>query len=417
ITEGDLEKYGWRQKDDNDRIDNLLLYSVCRGAVHFLVTNDKEIHSKARNAQIQEQVHYSYQFLEYLKSQQDSKTSPIAGVEEIYLHEIEVGQPFFDSLRRGYPSYNEWYLKKAQEQRKAWCVRNKDSGEVYAICIYKEEESPVITDNGNPLEGKALKLCTLKVGESVRGRKLGERLLYSAFRNAEDKAIPYVYVHIFGEEYDKLVSLCEDYGFQSCGKYQARDEAYIKRMIPPELPDESTAPIDYALKYYPHYLDGPEVRKFIVPIKPQYHEDLFPDISWFARGLYVSDQTLYNSQSNTIKKAYICHSSTRKIRPGDLLLFYRTHDRKSIECIGVIEQIYSGNDIEKVIPMVSKRTVYSRKEIQEWLKKKTLILLFRLMQTFPAITSQELIKAGITGPIQSIRNITHEQYTEISSGV
>ena len=417
ITEGDLEKYGWRERDDNDRIDNLLLHAVCRGAVHFLVTNDKKIHSKARSAQVQEQVHYSDQFLEYLRSRQDGKSSSLAGVEEVYLHEIAVEQSFFDSLRRDYPSYDKWYRKKAQERRKAWCVRDKNSREVYAICIYKEEERQAITDNGDPLDGKALKLCTLKVGESVRGRKLGERLLYFAFRYATDKEIPYVYVHIFGEEHEKLVSLCEDYGFQSCGKYKGRDEAYLKRMIPPRSSDESDSPLDYALLYYPHYIDGPEIRKFIVPIRPQYHEDLFPDISWFAEGLYGSDQSLYNPQSNTIKKAYICHSNTAKIRLGDLLLFYRTHDRRSIECIGVVEQTYHGNEIEKVISMVSKRTVYSREEVEEWLRKRTLILLFRLMRTFQPISREALTQAGIAGPVQSIRNITHEQYTEISSGV
>ena len=410
LTQGDLEEYGWTQNNDNDRIDNMLLHAVCRGAVHFLVTNDKEIHSKARKAQIQEQVHFSDQFLAYLKSQEDEDSYRLVGVKEIYLYEIDVRQRFFDSLRKGYPCYDEWYQSKAQEQRKAWCVSK--NGVVHAICIYKQEERPLINDSDIPLDGKALKLCTFKVGEGVRGRKLGERLLYFAFRYATEKKIPYVYLHVFGEEHEKLVSLCEDYGFQLYGEYNGRDEAYLKRMVPPAQPNEEHDPLNYAVMYYPNYFDGPEIEKFIVPIRPEYHEDLFPDVSWFAEGLYASDQSQYSPQSNTIKKAYICHSNTRKIQPGDLLLFYRTHDRKSIECIGVVEQTYYGNEIHKVQPMVSKRTVYSKEEIEKWLRRKTLVILFRLMRVFPPINRKVLTEAGISGPIQSIRSITHEQYTQ-----
>ena len=264
LTQHDLEKYGWSQNNENDYIDNLILHAVCRGAVHLLVTDDKKIHSKARKAQVQEQVHFSDQFLAYLKPQKkDEGFRSLVGVEEIFLYEVDIEQSFFDSLRKGYDGYDKWYLEKAQEQRKAWCVRN--NGVVYAICIYKEEERPLINDNGTPLDGKALKLCTFKVGEDVRGRKLGERLLYFAFRYATENNIPYVYLHIFGEEHEKLVSLCEDYGFQPCGKYNGRDEAYLKTMISPGIPNDENDPLDYAVRYYPNYLDGPEIRKFIVP--------------------------------------------------------------------------------------------------------------------------------------------------------
>ena len=62
--------------------------------------------------------------------------------------------------------------------------------------------------------------------------------------------------------------------------------------------------------------------------------------------------------------------------------------------------------------MVSKRTVYSREEIEEWLQTETLVILFRLMRTFPPINREVLTEAGISGSIQSIRSITHEQYTQ-----
>lgn len=408
LSDAELQEYGWKQESDNDRIDNLLLHALCRGAAHFLVTNDKGIHRKARQAQVQEQVHYLEQFLAFLESQVGKEAPPPFGIQERYLHEFPVKQPFFDSLREGYDKFNEWYLRSAKTQRKAWCISDDDT--LQAICIYKREKKPRIIDGGPLLDGDALKLCTFKIGHAVRGRKLGERLLFTAFKYAVEKDIPYVYLHTFGKEQGMLVSLCEDFGFQLAGKYQGRDDVYIKKMHPPERPEAEVSPLDYAVAYYPHYIDGQEVEKYIVPIKPQYHNELFADISDNARGLFANDPRMYGPQANTIKKAYLSRANTKSVRPGSLLLFYRTHDRRSVECVGVVEQIYRGRDIGKVLPLVSKRTVYSKKEIENQLQRETLIILFRLLRTFPPIRHVVMERAGIKGPIQSMRKITHAQY-------
>ena len=206
-----------------------------------------------------------------------------------------------------------------------------------------------------------------------------------------------------------LVSLCEGYGFQAVGKYKDRDEAYLKDMFPPRTSDCTYDPLTYAVKYYPNYLDSPAIAKFIIPIRPQYHEALFPDISVFARTLFSDDQSQYTLESNTIKKAYICHSNTTRIRPGDLLLFYRTVDKKSIECVGVVEQIYRGRDINKVLSMVSKRTVYSEEKIRDWLQREILIILFRFLRNFRPVSREMLLQAEIKAS-PTIREISHEQY-------
>lgn len=409
LSSEELLNYGWRQTSDNDRIDNLLLHALCRGAVHFLVTNDKGIHRKARQTKCQEQVHYLDQFLVYLDSQISEEPPPPFGIEDKYLHEFGVNQPFFDSLREGYLGFDSWYMRSAQSQRKAWCISNEN--EIQAICIYKREVNPRIVDHEEPLDGEALKLCTFKIGREVRGRKLGERFLYTAFKYANENDIRYVYLHTFGAEQEMLVSLCEGFGFKFAGTYNGRDEVYLKDMAPPLSVSSDITPLNYAIDYYPNFLDGEEVSKFLVPIRPEYHNDLFADISDMARDLFANDASMYGPQSNTIKKAYICHANIKVITPGSLLLFYRTQDRMSVECIGIVEQIYRGKDLNKVLPLVSKRTVYSRWEIETLLKKETLVILFRLMITFPPIYFESLQRVGLHGPFQSIRKITHEQYT------
>ena len=78
--------------------------------------------------------------------------------------------------------------------------------------------------------------------------------------------------------------------------------------------------------------------------------------------------------------------------------------------MGVVEHTYRGCEIDRVLPLVSKRTVYSKEEIEKWLQKDTLVILFRFIRDFAPISRKVLVEAGIKGPIQSIRKISHEQY-------
>ena len=148
LTESRHREIWMEPANENDQIDNLLLLAVFRGAVHFLVTNDNQIHAKARRVGIQENVHYPEQFIAHLSTQAEQTAPPPPGIEEIFLHQVGVEQPFFDSLRRDYDSFDDWYRAKAKERRTAWCIRDGET--VYAICIYKRErlpKSPILAEN------------------------------------------------------------------------------------------------------------------------------------------------------------------------------------------------------------------------------------------------------------------------------
>jgi len=410
LGEAELERYGWRQENENDRMDNLLLHALCRGAVNYFITEDRGIHKKAQKAEVGERVHYVAQFHNHLASLSQEELSPPGGIERGFLYQLDVQQEFFASLREGYEGYDQWFKKVAEKKRQAWCITNNETKTVQAICIYKEEDTPeIINDRGDKLDGAALKLCTFKVGENIRGRKIGERLLYTAFQYAAEKKIPYVYLHIFGEEQEMLVSLCENFGFQGWGTYKKRDQAYAKTMRPPTSPDAPPDPLEYAIRYYPLYADDRSIKKFIVPIRPEYHQDLFPDAETH-HNLFSDDSSQCTPEANTIKKAYICHSGIKKIERGSLLLFYRSDDHRDIRCIGVVEQVYRGDKIDDVLPLVSKRTVYSKLQVAEWMEKETLVILFRFMRGIEPVGRAELKQSGVRGAIQSIREIDHDVY-------
>ncbi|OPY22903.1 MAG: hypothetical protein A4E27_01669 [Methanobacterium sp. PtaU1.Bin242] len=149
-----------------------------------------------------------------------------------------------------------------------------------------------------------------------------------------------------------------------------------------------------------------DVNKFIVPIRPEFHRRLFVDykerqtsITEFAGEFIV--------EGNTIKKAYICNA-VRKMTPGDLIFFYRSHDLKEITTLGIVEKVFSDRNKEDIIQTVGKRTVYSEKEIEEISIKRTFVILFVMIMNLPKpIILNELKKRNVLKAApQSITNIT-----------
>ncbi|WP_301705265.1 MULTISPECIES: GNAT family N-acetyltransferase [Bacteroidales] len=409
LSDQECNELGLSQSNDNDRVDNNVLFALYRGAVHLLVTNDEGIHRKASKIGLQDKVYRLGQCLLLL---QRYTTDPFVfdytGVKERFLYEINKNQPFFESLRQSYDGFDKWFQKCATDKRKCWCIEDGDSN-VVAICIYKHEQDARLTDNGEIIHGRILKLCTFKVDPKARGKKLGERLLYIAFDYCVKNDLDWVYLHTFGEEQKTLVGLCTDYGFSCLGKYK-QDDVYIKPM---KLRDDDCNSLESLIKYYPYFQDNESVQKFIIPIQPQFHEDLFPDFSNMKGTLFEKDQSLYTCQGNTIKKAYLCHAKIKTIRKGDIILFYRSKDRKSIQCMGIVEDVLFSENIDEVFPAIAKRTVYKYSDIQNILKKRTLVILFRYKALDKEISNQSIVDAGVKGYIQSIRKIDNEQYSAL----
>ena len=410
-TSTDLQELGWKQNGGHDKVDNLLLFSLKRSAVSFLVTEDRGIHKKAAKAGLSDRVFFTEDYLSYLRNppRKDGfvPTVTFVSVETKFLYEIDVEDVFFDSLRQGYPGFNDWYHRKSEEGRQAWTILSGDV--ISALCIYKEERDEKVTTAGNILRGRSLKLCTLKVADL--GKKYGERLLYVAFNYATDNKFDYVYIQVQEEKHGYLVSLLTDFGFQKYGDYNT-DATYVKDMrvgVRKGSMDRNDY-VKYAIAHYPHIIDV-GVKKYIVPIRPNYHDMLFPDRNQY-QDLF---QAGLSSESNAIKKAYLCKSPIRDMKPGDLLFFYRSKDSQSICSVGIAEKIKRFTNADDLISFVSKRTVYTHGEMRKFIRKgKVLAILFRLIRYLKLpVERKSLLDNGIIGQIQTIREMSERTYRQL----
>lgn len=401
----------------NDAADNEILYALYCDAAHALVTEDRGIHDKARTRGLADRVYTIQTAEDWLRRLHEQIPVQLPNVEEVSLYALtpHLGSEFFDSLREGYPAFDNWFREKARGNLSAW-VTWESPGTLGAICIFARQVDQVITQDGLSLPGAALKLSTFKVGPSVRGRKIGELFLKAAFHYATANRLENIFIHGDLDLHHFLFELLEDFGFSQVGIHpgtDGRDVSYLKRhpVIPPE---DAIQPFEYLCQYFPHFQSGPNVKKFVVPIKPEYHRILFRDYKSPAdRQFLLFEPT--NTACNAIKQAYLSHAQLNGINPGDVVLFYRSEDERAITSLGIVEDYQSLTDAAAIARLVSRRTVYTMTEIERMALQTTKVMLFRLVRHFDNPVSHVWLQENglVKGNIQSIRSITHQVFERI----
>lgn len=397
------------ETDENDAADNDILYALERNAVHALVTEDHAIHRKAQLRGLGNRVFYIQTAEDYLTRLYSEKPVSLPNIQSVNLYQLDVAAPFFDSLRVGYSKFNQWFTRVSQEGRKAWISGGVN--ELKALCIYAIQENEIITKDKQILEGKALKLCTFKVGEGARGNKIGELFLKAAFRYATDNKIENIFITVKPGEHLFLVNLLADFGFKNHGENEDGDLVFVK-WHPVDSPLDILAPFDYMRDYFPHYRADADIRKYLVPIRPNFHDILFPDYPKPQPDLFGA---VASAVGNAIKLAYLSNAPQSQIKAGDVVLFYRSDDLKAVTSLGVVERFYVSKNPEEIATLVNRRTVYNMDQIRSMAQKPTKIILFRLIGHFksPVSYRQMLEKNLLAGPVQSITNITDVVFEKI----
>lgn len=395
----------------NDACDNEILYALECDAVHALVTEDRGIHGKARARGLGDRVYTIQTAEDWLRRLHEPRQVSLPNIQDVPLHSLtpQLATSFFDSLRDGYDGFDNWFKGKAKDGRRAWSYHDKNDL-LAAICIYAVQSDEEVNDAGERLPGQALKLCTFKVGETVRGRKIGELFLKAAFRYATENACEHLFIHAESKQQDFLIRLLEDFGFEEQGTYSG-DLVLVKRHPRTGPSIDALPPLDYTRKYFPHFRRDALVQKFLIPIQPHFHDTLFPDYSPHQQRLFG----LAGSVGNAIKLAYLCHAQTNAINAGDVLLFYRTNDEMAITSLGVVDRFEVLNDAARIASLVSRRTVYSIEEIEEMAKRRTKVILFRLVEHFPhSVPYDRLLREHVvSGPIQSIRKVPDDAFSRV----
>jgi hypothetical protein len=398
-------------QNSHDYIDATILYSIYRNAADFLITEDRGIHKTAIRAGIEDRVFLIEEARSFFKKNFTNETiyQPLA-IKKVPLYLLNIDDPIFNSLKNEYKDFPKWWANKCREQCHARVFFKEDKS-LGALLIWKIENEAILGDPILPVK-KRLKISTFKVTHN--GYKIGELFIKMSIEYAIKNGIDELYLTHFRKPEDDLIRLIEDYGFYLASIKQGED-IYVKDLI--VVHHENTSLSQISKKYYPSFYDGTQVRKFIVPIRPLYHDRLFVEVS--------KDINLFEGvgelivEGNTIKKAYLCHSNSKKIQQNDVLVFYCSETRKSVSAIGVVEHIYLGmRNAEEVIRHVGKRSVYKINDIERLVSKPTMVIVFKLHFYLPNPLSYKFLynHKVLSGPPQSIVEISHDKYLLVKDG-
>ena len=281
------------------------------------------------------------------------------------LKNIDLKEPFFDSLRLDYAGFDAWYKRKADGGRKAFVLYGQQG--LLAFVFLKSEIDECIEDVEPPLEPcRRLKVGTLKI--EAHQTNLGERALKIIF----DEAILYRFEEIYLTSFPKhtsLIKLLETYGFKQIGR-KGGELVLAKSM--------ASSSGDIQCDYPRFSLDR---RVFLLAVKPEYHTELFPDSILNNEQAQSKGLIQDCSHTNSIRKVYISRNrEVTTLREGDLLAIYRTSDeqapahyRSVVTSICTVREVKAKEcwkNYEEFLKDVLPYSVFSREELTNFYHQK-----------------------------------------------
>jgi ribosomal protein S18 acetylase RimI-like enzyme len=417
LSQTDLEADFGPLKRPNDLVDATLLHALRSDAVDFLVTQDKGLHERAlrSSAELARRVLFVGDAVDLLTQTYEPKQVPIRHVAEVEAHTINHKDRFFDSLREGYPEFDDWWREKCVRQhRPCWVVYDDDE---LAGLIVRKDESASDTDAATKAD-KILKICTFKVAPDKRGVKLGELLLKQVLWYAQRNGYKLAYLTTYRDQ-AALINLLEFYGFYNAGNKPDGELIYERSFSSAKLLyDPSIGVFEAARKNYPRFLVTDKVRGFGIPIKEDYHDTLYPDL-WkpmqrdFFLGASRADRP--SRPGNTIRKVYLCRAPSNLGASGSLLFFYKSASKEepsqAITTLGILESVTLAKSTRELMQLTGGRSVYSESQLQEWgaTNERPVKVINYLLVAYlePPVGLKELRQLGVVNdnPQQSIYEI------------
>lgn len=221
--------------------------------------------------------------------------------------DINLDDPFFDSLKRNYAEFTDWFMRKAVSGESAYILTNA-KGLIDAFLYLKIETESVSDIEPSLEEGVKIKVGTLKV--NAHGTRLGERLVKKIFDYAVVNNADIVYVTVF-DEHESLIDLLIRYGFTQYGFKQTingKEKVLVKSMR--EIHNDLL--LDYPL------IQTKEARKFVLSIRPEFHSKLFPDSILNNEAPYDIIRDV--SATNSIHKTYLCYMrGVQELKANDVV--------------------------------------------------------------------------------------------------
>lgn len=329
-----------------------------------------------------------------------------------FFKNINLADPFFNSLKEDYKEFEEWFRKKAAE--KAYYYEDEKGIQAF---LYLKIENDALTDINPPLpKKKRIKIGTLKI--NPHGTRLGERFIKKALDHAVVNDIKELYVTVF-EKHKPLIDLLMRYGFEHIAwktTHNGTELVLLKDL------NKFTGDV---LKDYP-LVSTKNTTPYLLSIYPEYHTRLFPDSILHNEQNYDLIKDI--SHTNSIEKVYICWmDGVLDVKPGDPIIIYRTTDipnraeyRSVATSICVLKELKTKNHFHSLsdfLQYCSKYSVFDQNELVSFFDREKLYV---MRMTYNLALSKRLIRKNLIELCDLDRNsywgimkLTEQQFVKI----
>lgn len=363
----------------NDFVDNQLLYEVYCNRADILITEDRRMRNKALHLGISSRVFSINSFITKCVSEYPALIDyKVLSVKKEIIGSIDSKDPFFDSLRKDYDGFDEWFSKKCDEEAYVCRSDKKILGFLYLKIEGPDENYSDIVPTFSTC--KRLKVGTFKVDST--GFRLGERFIQIIFDNAIRQQAAEIYVTLFNNrpELDALNALLERWGFVHYGikRHAVENETVLVKRL--GVYDENKS----VKQNFPNIKS--KHRVYFLPIEAAYHTRLFPDsILRTENGINILEN---KPEQYSLQKVYISFSFKKEMRPGDILAIYRkgiTTGRKAFESVVttvcVIDEVkWDFQSMDEYLEYCENRTVFSKDELKNfWNRTKGKLLVLKII--------------------------------------
>ena len=408
-------------KTVNDAVDNQLLFEIFCNRADILITEDRAIFTKAEKLGLSERVFSINGFISKCVSENPELLDYKAlSVKKITIGEINIDDPFFDTLKKSYHTFSNWFSKKCDNDAYICC---DDKGNIMGFLFLKLEGTDEPYNDIKPVFApkKRLKIGTFKV-EST-GFRLGERFIKIVFDNAIINDVDEIYVTMF-KNLPETKALCEllvRWGFFEYGIKTTEDgieTVYVKKL--------KSIMFNSIKKDYPNLLY--KGSKFILPIRAEFHTKLLPDS--IMKNENEDDFIGNDPYKYALQKVYITWGDTKYAKQGDYILFYRmgpegTYKRFSstVTSLGIVDEIVKGfSSKQDFMNHCQNRSIFTKEELNRFWdnhRNNLKIIKFIYIATLNnKITLDTLRNLGVVGNVEGPRPfhiISDKEFDDIMS--
>lgn len=276
-------------------------------------------------------------------------------IEKVKFAEVDLNDPFFDSLKRDYPGFVDWFYRKRNSE--AYILKNDG---LLAFLYLKEENEDDNTISPYFPRKIRLKISTFKV--ISHGTILGDRMINIILQKFISEEFEEVYVTVFPKQV-ALISLFEKYGFVKWGEKSNGEWVYVKT----KNEVRNNILLDFPL------INPIGVKKYLLSIKPEYHTALFYMSALRNEKTAIEDL----DYTNTICKTYLSKmAELGDLKPGDLIVIYRTRSggipaeysavATSVCTVLNVAHISDFDTKSEFINHCGKGTVFTREKLEEF---------------------------------------------------